>query len=602
MALPLFNTEYLLGPGAAGAITPQTAQLLAQQGQELGKRIEKKAAQAIAAAKAPAMAQGYADAYTRIGQGDMSGFGILEQIGASAVGNPFLSQMHKDATQAATQIANNSMQARLQDERLRGQIQLQGVIQQGQLNRDDRILDRQSESQRSMSDREAYRKASEEQQKLRMAHGKSIEAYKARVEQGDTEARPPDPLVLPDLPEPVSETFQATPRGDPAAASLTPPLPSDRSSVLPETSLVNETTREVGDRPRRGANPQMMPTQGSPLMVGPEPLPSTGVPSMAKAVPFSEERALAEQNVQPIDESKANIQTRLALNDARTIDGQFRARQKKEQEPQKPKTTERNFGSFIIETEVPPEKGPDRVTSINDGVKTDKYSRKAETPKLKEFLDAIGTVETTNPSFSRWATSNAGKDITFKPVMDAKGKPVKELMQPYAIDPKTGKEEAYSTPKEIAKEVDGQQVKETQFALNQIDKKVADAYSKSVDLLRGDLKGKVVTYKRFDPKGQPVTEEFREVARERTAIQVAYGKMDLKQANEQLRSYKIKPLTKAEVEEISGETEAIAVRKGGEDANKRVVAAAPDPRAPTNDRYMNPLPSPDELVRNLTTF
>lgn len=113
MGLQQFTTGYLSSPTMEGVVPSRTAALMAAEGASLAKQIEERSTKAEALAKAPAMAEAYTDAFTRLNQGDLSGFETLQRANSLAVGNPMLESMAKNANAEATKMANFTMESEL---------------------------------------------------------------------------------------------------------------------------------------------------------------------------------------------------------------------------------------------------------------------------------------------------------------------------------------------------------------------------------------------------------------------------------------------------------------------------------------------------------
>lgn len=129
------------------AIEGATAQLFVNEGQRIRQEIEKNSAMAEAQAKGPILATLYADAYTKLTKGDLSGFGDLSRASAESSTNPFLAAMAKDATKVGVEIMDNYQQKSIAELSARTQLQREGLQAKESKVRQFQIAQRAADSE-----------------------------------------------------------------------------------------------------------------------------------------------------------------------------------------------------------------------------------------------------------------------------------------------------------------------------------------------------------------------------------------------------------------------------------------------------------------------
>lgn len=439
MSLPIFGPDYLASPTMEGAVSHTTANLMAQQGAMLAKQIETKSQQAEAQAKAPAIATLYAQAMTRISEGDFSGFGELERGNAMSVGNPFLENMSKEASDFASRMAGNYMQSQQQ---LLSQKHA-ALMQEDRQSFEAEQADRRFKQQSGMHDKVLARQAENDFRDAKVKHEQIVaeleykhqQAQEAENQIAEAEGRQPRIVPKPPVPKaPVAEDF------------------------LPALSGGSE---DMGPLFRQDADPvTAMPPPGQsnfdPNATG---LPSPEDDSIIPGIP----RPLVNES-QPKSIPSPSAAIQAAVGNANQY-------------------AERQFGRLAVKFPAPDETP---VKSIDRNIKgpNGSVTIKSEAPKRyqNEFNAALSSVTGQDPEFAEWSSTQMieGKKVRLEPDPERKG-----LFRAYSTN-KDGTEEPFG-------EV-GQNQQPT--GVNRlVTKEVADNFNKMKSLIEGELKGKVQIYK-----------------------------------------------------------------------------------------------------------
>jgi hypothetical protein len=286
MGLPQFSPDYLASPTMTGVIPSSTVNLLQSEGNALAQKIEVQSQKAEAQAKAPAIATAYEDAFTKISQGDLSGFAGLEKANSLAAGNPFLTAMAKDASNTAHQMASQFFQQEQQKRQFEQSATLQTKSQDFQktqtaagnmFSAGQRALDRQSVDERSALN--AFNQADANWLKL---DAKAESDRAAAQEAEDLQAR-----ITPGY------TRKVIPK------AKMPPRPT-KDQYLTNQSLGNETSElgAAGDgNPLFATNDVPLPTSTTPDL--PAQDASVGAAKEAEAQLAAEQAGKEAQKAQP---------------------------------------------------------------------------------------------------------------------------------------------------------------------------------------------------------------------------------------------------------------------------------------------------------------
>lgn len=229
-----------------GAVAPKTAEMLAEAGSELFKRIETQNQQFDAQMKGPEVGALYADSLQKVARGDFSGFSGIAKASAMSSTNPFLAAAFKDMDTIGARLADSHLDraaadARIlaSDERQAARIDAQERMQTERLtaadaaatNRMNAGYDRQDEIYKRQIEREdeqLYRQDLEnwdsknnqatkdyEKELDRITKANEGEKHRASLEEGyqpKLQEPPPKPTFDP---KPERRTRTQVPRGTP---------------------------------------------------------------------------------------------------------------------------------------------------------------------------------------------------------------------------------------------------------------------------------------------------------------------------------------------------------------------------------------------------
>jgi hypothetical protein len=276
----LMGPDYLGSPTAGGAISGKAAQLFAEEGARLTKRIEEQAVINEAKAKAPILATAYAEGLTRIANGDMSGFEAIARTEAESVGNPFLMQMTRSASSEGARMASNIFQQRSQQAMLDRQVE-----------QNKALLDRQREDDWRAG--QLLQQKNYEKEVATYEQDQQAEIEKARIEGRQPRQLPkPQPPASEPPPSPTSRSYGGTVstglEGDlPSGGATTTPeaMPGTPAYKMAQAGTDNQTNQLMaGDEIVNEAMQTSAPAESS-IEGSPKPAPETLVNENSKASP-----------------------------------------------------------------------------------------------------------------------------------------------------------------------------------------------------------------------------------------------------------------------------------------------------------------------------
>lgn len=477
-------------PTMEGAVPNATANLLIEEGRALSKQIEVQSLRSEAQMKAPAIATAYADAFTRLGQGDLSAFGEIERANALSVGNPFLQAMASDAQKTAGMMASNYFDTQQFNSRMAAEremfTQKAGLERELQGNRIDAegkrfeaVEKRQDDQQAAILERQElddWRASEEAKRKEYQAQlMKYNEELDSEVRLAEVEGRSPRKMTPPKEPTPApkptpkaKEKFSLVPHGGGMDFNIEVPMPND--------PLVNEK----------------LPNGKKASVIEPD----AGL------------MARGEPPTRPVAQPTQQQQT-------------------------KPQTIERTFGNLTFELPAPKSKSD---VEVSETIKTRTGSVNVKRAKgdepVAKLANALADIEAEDPAFSRWVSENKlqgaglsvrkvgeGKNAVYQPVAIYSDKTEKKFTE---IDPAT--QQPTATPKTVSETVYKNFV-ETQSLL-------------------AELKGKVKMYENVsDGAKKQFREEYLQV--------VARGEKSLEEINQRLAFRRIPPITQNELDQAT---------------------------------------------------
>lgn len=304
MALPLLGSSYFQQPNAPGIVTSKTADLMAAEGDELGKQIEADSYTTEAQQKAPAITDLYSSAYQQIAAGKFEGFADMQKARSMAIGNPILMKTMDEADMLAGHLANEYTTTQRAEDLAKFQLAKTASMQS---DADARAAGRQQTSEENADTRQQtaiYQTQHEDWRKDNYAgtqqyaaqlkqYNKQMAVWQLQQKLGGTSPEPdkPEPFVpRPEPQPPVSK--RSGPVNQSLPALTAPDLPDAGAAVTGDPNaepLIPPSSPPDAYDPTTSSTDAALPSialGGSPIPgMDDVPAPTAPLPSSFKTAP-----------------------------------------------------------------------------------------------------------------------------------------------------------------------------------------------------------------------------------------------------------------------------------------------------------------------------